>query len=316
MRRIERLINLIAALLESGRPMSAAEIRANIAGYASDNPEAFRRTFERDKAELREMGIPIEVVKDSDDQDAYSIPRQKYYMPDLDLQPDELAALRLVAEAVLGAGEQAESGLRKLSVGSGEETVASPQVVWGADVAAEQPNLGPLFSAVVDKQPVEFDYVASGGARSSRRVEPYSLVHRRGNWYLVGRDVDRAAVRSFKVSRVRPPIRRGSGSYRVPPEFDLEAHVGAEPWEIGQGDHITARIRFDRRLRWWPEQNMPNLESREGPDGSLEVSMQVSQLDALIQWVLGFGTAVEIVEPQEARAALVDHLAPFVEDAG
>src|SRR3990170_3791186 len=99
MRRIERLINLIAALLDSRRPMTAAEIRERIAGYQNENFEAFRRSFERDKAELREMGIPIEVVKDTDDVDAYTIPPGKYYMPDLDLQPDELAALKLAADA-------------------------------------------------------------------------------------------------------------------------------------------------------------------------------------------------------------------------
>src|SRR5688500_16511119 len=116
MLRIERLINLIAALLDGRRPLTASEIRERIAGYDSQSAEAFRRTFERDKAELRDMGIPIETVKDEDDNDAYVIPADKYYMPELDLQPDEIAALKLAADAILGVGEQAGSGLKKLSI--------------------------------------------------------------------------------------------------------------------------------------------------------------------------------------------------------
>ncbi len=316
MRRIERLINLIAALLDGRRPMTAAEIRERIAGYGSESPEAFRRSFERDKAELREMGIPIEVVKDEEDNDAYLIPAKKYYMPDLDLTADELAALRLVADAVLGVGEQAAAGLRKLSVTATDETMAAPQVVWGADVAAEQPNLGPLLSGLLEKEPLQFDYVSADGNKTSRQIEPYSLVHRRGNWYVVGRDVERDAVRSFKVSRVVPPVRRGSGTYEIPSDFDLERHVGAEPWEIGDAERFTARVRFDRSLRWYPEQNLRNLTLHEGPHDSVEVEMQVSRLDALIQWALGFGSAVEIVAPGEARAAMVEHLSAFAGEAG
>lgn len=316
MRRIERLINLIAALLDSRRPMTAAEIRERIAGYQTENFEAFRRSFERDKAELREMGIPIEVVKDEDDVDAYTIPPGKYYMPELDLQADELAALKLAADAVLGAGDQASAGLRKLSVESDADGVASPRVVWSADVAAEQPLLGPLLSALLERKPLRFGYETGDGRKSSRHVEPYSLVHRRGHWYLVGRDVDRSAIRSFKVSRVIPPPERVDGGYEIPDDFDLERHVGIEPWEVGEGEQVTARIRFDPQLAWWPQQNMTGLASKAADDGSVEVEMPVSNLDALVSWVIRFGEGIEILSPAQARERLVQHLAPFVGGSG
>jgi proteasome accessory factor B len=312
MRRIERLINLIAALLDTRRPLTANEIRERIAGYQTENVEAFRRAFERDKAELREMGIPIELVKDDEDHDAYLIPPQKYYMPDLDLQPDELAALKLAADAVLGAGDQASAALRKLSVGSEDDAVSTPQVVWGADVAAEQPLLGPLLSALVDKRPLHFEYEAGDGERTHRHIRPYSLVHRRGHWYLIGLDVDRDAIRSFKVSRIVEEPRAGQGSYEVPSDLDVEAHVGVEPWEIGSGERTQALIRFDPELAWWPRQNMRDLASKDLSDGTSEISMPVTNYDALVSWVLGFGDRVEIVEPKEAREALRRHLAPFL----
>ena len=315
MRRIERLINLIAALLDGRRPLTATEIRERIAGYPTDNVEAFRRAFERDKAELREMGIPIELVKDEDDNDAYLIPPNKYYMPDLDLQPDELAALKLAADAVLGAGDQAESGLRKLSVDAAGEGMSSPQVVWGADLAAEQPLLGPLLASLLERRPLQFTYESGDGQRSDRHIEPYSLVHRRGHWYLVGRDVDKDAPRSFKVSRIVSKVTPTDGTYEIPADFDLDAHIGLEPWELGSGDHATAKVRFDPSLAWWPQQNMPQLHAGALPDGGVEVEMPVANPDALVSWVLGFGDRVEVIEPPEARAAVLKHLAPFLQAA-
>lgn len=312
MQRIERLINLIAALLDSRRPLTAAEIRERIAGYDSQSADAFRRTFERDKAELRDMGIPIETVKDEDDVDAYVIPPDRYYMPDLDLQPDEVAALKLAADAILGVGDQAGAGLRKLSIYASTDDAAAPRVLWNADVAAEQPLLAPLLTALLERHPIGFDYETSAGERSTRRLRPYGLVHRRGHWYVVGHDVDRDASRSFKVSRILPPIKELGGSYEIPGNFDIDAHVPAEAWEVGDQDTEVATVSFDARLRWWPEQNLPDAPRREGPDGSLEVDLPISRTDALVAWAVGFGEGVEIVQPDRAREAMLEHLEPFL----
>src|SRR5688572_25565964 len=171
MRRIERLINLIAALLETRRPLTAEEIRERIAGYDQSSHEAFRRAFERDKEALRSMGIPLETRALSafgDDPDGYIIPKDKYYLPELDLEPDELAALRLAAAALVGVGREAESGLLKLSVDAAAESLPSPRVTWGADLNAEQPLLGPLYSAVSERAPITFGYRTSGGDDSTR----------------------------------------------------------------------------------------------------------------------------------------------------
>lgn len=312
MRRIERLINLIAALLDGRRPLTAAEIRERIAGYDSDSVEAFRRTFERDKAELRDMGIPIETVKDEDDMDAYIIPPDKYYMPDLDLQPDEVAALKLAADAILGVGEQAGAGLKKLSVYASTADSSAPRVLWNADVAAEQPLLGPLLSSLLERRQISFGYETAGGERSTRRLEPYGLVHRRGHWYVVGRDIDRDSPRSFKASRIEPPITQLDGSYEVPADFDVDAHVPAEAWDVTDGETALATVRFDRGLRWWPEQNMPAATSREGDDGSLDVEIPISRIDALVTWAVGFADGIEILAPPEARRAVLEHLEPLL----
>lgn len=315
MRRIERLINLIIALLETPRPMTAREINENVAGYDQENFEAFRRAFERDKEALRAMGIPIETRREDSLLDepieGYLIPKNRYYLPQLDLDPDEVAALRIAAQAILGGADAAEAGMMKLSLDQGAAPTEGPRIVWGADLAAEQPVLAPLYEALLARTPVTFGYQASGAKQASgREVEPYGLVHRRGHWYLVGRDRDRAAIRAFRVSRLTGPVKSLDGTFEVPEGFDADAHLGREAWEIGPGD-ATAVIRFDPSIRWWAEQNLHNAPRREAPGGALDVELQASNLDALVSWAIGFGDDIEIMSPPEARERLTEHLAPF-----
>ncbi len=313
MRRIERLINLIAALLESSRPLTADQIRNQIAGYDQPSSEAFRRAFERDKDALRSMGIPLETVPTGpfgDEPDGYTIEKEKYYLPELDLAADELAALRLAAGTLIGAGSQAEAGLLKLSVDASSGEWTTPRIVWGADLNAEQPLLGPLYTAVSERHPILFEYRTGEGDARRREVEPYGLVHRRGNWYLVGRDREREAVRAFKVSRLTAAPTRLDGSYSVPADFDAEAHLGKQAWEIGD-DPTTATLRFAAELAWWAEQNLSPERTQRRADGSLDVDVPVANLDALVSWVISFGGRVRIVSPDEARRALVERVSAF-----
>jgi predicted DNA-binding transcriptional regulator YafY len=311
MRRIERLINLIAALLEADTPMTAEQIRERISGYdSSDNHEAFRRAFERDKADLKQMGIPLETRQmDSfgDTPPGYIIPKSSYYLPELDLEPDELAALRIAASAVLGVEEEAGSGVMKLSMGTIDETSSGARLAWNADVAASQPLLGPLYAAVTERVPVTFDYQPAGTDEpGTRTVQPYALVHRKGHWYLVGHDERSDDTRTFKVARIVGDPKRGEGTYEIPAGFSADKHVLAH---VGtDGEQTVATVRFDESLRWWPQQNLAGAGGREGPDGSYEVEMPVASLDALVSFAVWWGPKVEIVGPSEARAHMVERL--------
>lgn len=317
MRRIERLINLIAALLEAPRPIPVDEIRTKIAGYEQEEFEAFRRAFERDKESLRAMGIPIELVRDplTDQAEGYIIRKESYYLPQLDLEPDELAALRLAADAVLGAGDEAASGLLKLSVDQPLDPLAGPKIVWGADIAAEQPLVPELYAALLIRQPVAFGYeTAAGDAGARRQLEPYALLHRRGQWYVVGRDLDRNALRSFKLSRIQGSVEPLDGSYEIPKSFDAAAQLGDEAWERGPDQPVAVTVRFSPALRWWAEQNLSEWPFSAGPAGSLDVQLQVGRIEALVSWIIERGSDVEIVAPEGARAALLEHLRPFLEE--
>ena len=303
MRRIERLINLIAALLETEVPMTAESIKERISGYENDNHDAFRRAFERDKADLKAMGIPIEVVQldvFGDSAPGYTIPKARYYLPELDLEPDEVAALRMAASAVLGVEEEAGSGVLKLSMGAIDETSSGARLAWNADVAAAQPLLGPIYSAVSERVPITFDYQPAGTDEpGTRTVRPYALLHRKGHWYLVGHDERSDDTRTFKVARITNEPTRSEGTYEIPEGFSADGHVLAH---VGlETEEVVATVRFDPSLRWWPEQNLPGAQGREGPDGSYEVEMPVSSLDALASFAVWWGPKVEVLGPPKAR---------------
>jgi predicted DNA-binding transcriptional regulator YafY len=315
MRRIERLINLIAALLEARRPMTADEIRARIAGYGQEGHEAFRRAFERDKEALRAMGIPLELrsLDPLTQEQGYIIPRERYYLPDLDLEPDELAALAVATETLAGRGDDAASGLLKLAV-SGELAPGSPpRSVARADVGVGDPRLGALYSALLEGRRVEFAYTDARGRRSDRRVEPWSLVHRAGHWYLIGRDVVAGERRTFKVTRMGEGVSVVEGAYEVPKGAEAAGAIGAEPWEFGGDALAGVRVRFDAATRWWAEQNLAHLDVAEAGDGALEVAMPTGNAEALLDWVIGWSGAVTISAPEDLRRRLMDHLRPWLE---
>ena len=321
MRRIERLINLIAALLEARRPMSAEEIRSRIAGYAQDTHEAFRRAFERDKEALRAMGIPLELRPLdplTDGEQGYTISKERYYLPDLDLEPNELAALAIATETLIDrSGHPAASGLLKLSVSHDAATASAPRPVARADIAVGDPRLGVIYAAVVDRRRIAFAYEDARGRRSHRRVEPWALVHRAGHWYLSGRDIAIAERRTFKVARISGEIKQlqGSqgGSYEVPRRDEATASIGAEAWELGADEVAEVRVRFEPETRWWAEQNLAHLSWMETTDGRLEVRMPTANVEALLSWVIGWGGAVAVVWPPHVRRRLVDHLSPWLE---
>jgi proteasome accessory factor B len=313
MRRIERLINLVAALLETNRPLSADEIRQRIAGYEQDSFEAFRRAFERDKEALREMGIPLELRRSDpyvDGGDGYIIPKERYYLPELDLAPDELAALRIAAETVLGPAE-AGTGMLKLSLGD-DPAWRGPQVIAGANVAVEDPRLNSLYTALLDRRRVQFSYTDAHGRATTRRVEPWRLVHRTGHWYLIGRDAEIGERRTFKLSRIDGEVRAVEGSYEVEEPADEADHLGGEAWEIGSGETTRAWVRFGREARWWAEQNLDDLPRRDAVDGALDVEMRVSNEEALLAWVVGWGGHVAVVAPDWLQKRLVEHLEPWL----
>jgi len=209
-RRAERLVNLVLCLLSTRQFLTAERIRTAVPGYEPDDgtaraDEAFKRMFERDKAELRELGIPLETGRTSifDVEEGYRIARRDYELPEVSLEPDEAAAVGLAARLWQSAelADAARGALLKLRAGGVDVEPARTLDVEPRLDAAEE-ALHPCLDAVQAGRAVRFAYRKPNGSESDRQVEPWGVVSWRGRWYLVGHDRDRGAPRCFRLSRV------------------------------------------------------------------------------------------------------------------
>src|ERR1700722_4079409 len=225
-RKTERLLGLVVCLLSSPRYLTAVQIRAAVPGYP-ESFEAFKRMFERDKEELRELGIPLETGFNSpgDDEAGYRIPRQAYVLPEIRLEPDEAAVLSLAArvwrQAEL-AGAAAGALLKLRAAGVDAQETAQPGIE--PRLLAGEAAFGPLWEAVRDRRPVTFAYRAAGRSEPQQRhLQPWGVVNRHGRWYVAGYDDDRDAARVFRLSRIDDR----AGRHRRPGDCPRVGHPAA-----------------------------------------------------------------------------------------
>lgn len=204
-RKNERLINLTIALLATRRYLTKSEIFRTIEGYEG-SAESKERMFERDKDDLRRIGILIDVRgvdPGFEDEPGYRIHPDTYSLNLGELNGGEIALLSLAAEAWRGAalGEPAQSALVKLrSLGIASDFDALPNLSPKLNVRS--PNFVPLTRAIADRMTISFKYLSAQLQEDLRKVNPFGLGSRHGNWYLVGFDNDRADIRTFRLDRI------------------------------------------------------------------------------------------------------------------
>lgn len=308
-RKTERLLNLVICLLATRRPLSAEQIRQAVPGYDRDGDEAFQRMFERDKNELREIGIPIDVVRDPwEDEPGYRIERQSYELPEITLEPDEAAVLGLAAQVWQRASlaEAASGALLKLRAGgvSTDQPVGTGALELRVDT--RDPAFPALWDAVRDRRVVRFDYRGAGSETvRSRTVEPWGVVSRRGRWYLAGFDRDRDAPRAFRLSRITGQVATVGrpGAVEVPEGVDLKAMVGFP-------DEPTEERVAVVRVRQGTCEGLRQLSRavHAGDDGWDEAELVFSDPERLAGWMASLGADVEVVEPPDAREAVICRL--------
>ncbi|HEX2053895.1 MAG TPA: WYL domain-containing protein [Actinomycetota bacterium] len=305
-RKSERLLNLIVMLLETSQPVTAEQIHRTIPGYGQDSWDSFKRMFERDKEELREMGIPVELssLDPWDTEQGYRIPKDRYYLPDLELEPDELAALWLAAGLLrMTDPGPARTALMKLT--EGEPPPPGGNLSWlTADLGLAAPHLSVALESVAAKKKVTFAY-RSKDRVGTRQVDPYGLSHRRGKWYLVGRDDRSGEVRSFRLDRVEGTIRlthpsRPGPEFEIPEDFVLQGYVDRPPFMQGAVPE-KAKVRFDPSTAWWVERSSPWLRLDYSDDGSAVAEVEVTDDSGFVSWLLWFGEGAEVLEPQHLR---------------
>ncbi|MFB9775178.1 helix-turn-helix transcriptional regulator [Brevibacterium otitidis] len=238
----ERLLNLLIALRAACGWVDRDTLRRKITGYHGLSDDAFDRRFSRDKDALRDLGIEISTtnwtdIGSSDTVYGYRITHEDYELPAIDFTPAEAAALSVAADwwrssPVAGQAERARHKLTGLGTelsaqADGSEPLVAPSAgFWPGDVAT-------AIRATSERLPVRFSYRKTSGETATRTLEPYALLTRGNRVYLMGRDVDRDAVRTFRLSRImgriRKAPRRTAGDYEIPAGFDAAAHFNPAP---------------------------------------------------------------------------------------
>ena len=283
-------------LLDTQHPVTFDNIVGQTSLYR-DRGESSRKSFERDKSLLRQLGIEITTEIDgSSGATTYTIKPEDYFLPDLDLTESEKVALQLAASVVRLDEAWDEQAVAKL----GGEGATPPLVV------AEIPSLEALpvlHGAMRAKKSVRFSY--SG---RSRLFDCYSVFYRDGNWYMTGNDD--GTVKTFRVDRIEGVVEPLAGiSYEVPADFDPSATMPRDPLLIGGDEPIEARVWIDSALagRIVRQRGADNVVDKND-DGSVVVNVPVTNRDAFRSWILGLREHAVVLSPDDLRADVVDWL--------
>jgi proteasome accessory factor B len=328
MERTERLLDLVALLLDASEPVPFAQLREIFpADYGSGSREAAERKLERDKAELLQLGVPLEFVPPDEDRElgGYRIDRKAFFLPDLKLSPEEGAALYAAGSAALAShdfpfAQDLAHALRKIALeGSGRDDARAPSaarrllIVRPGD-PARAGKLRVLGDAVARRKRVHATYRAapalglgaqpsSAGERTEREIDPYGLAFRGGSWRLVGYCHLRKDMRVFVVDRIEAlranESKPSQPDFEIPAGFDAGATAGARPWQWVGTPARTVRLRFAAGSELLAERAFDAPAERDAKGALLD--LRVTYLDGLIPEVLSFGDRVWIESPADAR---------------
>jgi len=314
--KTERLVNLVICLLASRTYVTKERLRGTLEPYRNcPTDEAFERMFERDKEELRELGIPLEVGTVSalfDDEVGYRIAPGEYALPDLHLEPDEAAALGVAARFWQQAtmAQAASSALLKLKAAGIEVGEAAP-IGIEPRVRAEAPAFEPLLEAVYDRQVVRFPYRRPGAEVRLREVEPWTIDSWRGRWYLAGFDLDRDDARVFRLDRITGPVllTGRAPSHKVPDRLDVRAQVDA--YARSSTDLGPATLKVRAGTCFYLRRGAVSVT--EGMDGWDTVVITARGDTA--GWLAEYGADVIVVDPPALRDAVVAGLRAVAADS-
>ncbi|MBP0457248.1 helix-turn-helix transcriptional regulator [Streptomyces montanisoli] len=308
--KAERLMNLALCLLGARRPLSKRELRGSIEAYLeAGTDDGFNRMFERDKDDLRELGLVIDTVEAVDGDTGYVARRDSNRLPAITLDAEEAAALGVAARVwqqarLAGAASGALQKLRAAGMPEAEDAYEAQHSALEPRIPAHEAAFEPLMLACRDRRPVVFDYRKSSAAHTEQRqVEPWTLECWRGHWYLAGFDRDRGAERVFRLSRISGRVRSRAGSFTAPVPDASTVRETVEAW-AGETATRSALIRL--RAGCGYPLRAKALTSRALGDGWDELEIPYGHgLDA---WLVEFGPDVVVQEPADLRADVVDRL--------
>jgi proteasome accessory factor B len=311
-RKSERLLNLLIALLVSRGYVSKQRLRQVIPDYKdAATDEAFEKMFERDKEDLRALGVPIEVGGYDplfDDEQGYRIVRSSFELPDITLEADEAAVIGLAARVWQHAGlaSATSDALMKLKA-AGVEVDREALNVAQPQLAADEPSFDTFWEGVSSRRPVRFDYRSGAAAQATaRRLEPWGIVSYRARWYVVGRDLDRDGERMFRLSRVVgiPELTGPAGSFTVPEGTDVRALTGLLAPETAERS-ATVLVTPGRAVAL---RHRASSETAEAVAGLDRLEVPFGRMESLVDELLSYGPDVLVEAPADLRAAVVERL--------
>jgi proteasome accessory factor B len=313
-RKTERLLGLVVCLLSTSRYLSADQIRQAVPGYPEQD-DLFKRMFERDKEDLRDLGVPLETGLNHpfDDDPGYRIRQQAYELPELRLEADEAAVLGLAARVwqraeLAGAAAGALLKLRAAGMDAADEQPV-PQVIEPR-VGTPEPAFGPLWEAVRDHRPVTFSYRAAGRSEPQRReLEPWGVVNRHGRWYVAGWDRGRDDTRVFRLGRIAGAVKfcGPPGSVTVPDGADVRELV--RDWDSAPALEHTAVLRVRSGTGVGLRQHAVSVRADEtGPAGWDLVTTRFAEVGYFADYAASFGPDAVVLDPPDLREAVIARL--------
>jgi proteasome accessory factor B len=318
--RAERLLDLVALFLNAREAIAWSEIQEAFQDdYARGSPEANIRKFERDKADLAELGLTLTYVQGEErDKDGYLLDRSAYYLPAVTLAKDELAVLYAAGAAALAEPafpfrQDLVHALEKMAFAAGADPSLSRD--WSRlSVPRERDEtrtslgrwVSDLSRAVASRKSVEMRYQAqNSGEITRRRVDPYGLLYRFGSWVLVGHCHLRGDLRTFRVDRIVEltvnAARPRSIDFEVPKDFKLADHSVTRPWEFRRHAPMEVVVRLGPDMAFLTERTFQGARRQGSDRKGVRLILNVSDSEALLRAILPLGPGVEILSPEKLR---------------
>ena len=327
--KLQRWTDLVASLLTRQFPATFEELAREVPGYAkglsADHRDSVKRTFERDKDELRDFGVPIEtIIQDDGETTGYRLKAARFYLPyltaidvqappsrpegyrsltEVPFEPDEITSVAMAAARVQSLGspelaEDARNAARKLAFDIPEfEHGANDVALLGASVPADAEAFETITDALRDRRTISFTYSApSSGANTERHVDPYGLFFVSAHWYLAAFDRTRDGVRNFRLSRMSDvQASRKKAQYDIPPDFKLREHAASRSaWDLGDAEQLIAEVEFIGTT------GAVEAAARSGEEVSGRPSVRrfpIRRADVFARWLLSFAGDARPLSP-------------------
>lgn len=319
--KLIRQLSLISFLMAKRRPVTALEIKRDVEGYSEMNDDAFARRFYADRAELEALGIDLRVDRAVDsflEAENYSLPPENFYLPSVQFTDRELASLTTALKMLDGQFAYAEPlrlALQQLTWGRPSPFSAPDQtsihVAVGPDVEGRElsQRLSKIENAIFRRKTIIFDYFTIGrGSVEKRKIDPFHLLYRGGQFYMIGHAHEREEQRMFKLSRIRGKISYASKAehdFPPPEDFDPRDYATMAEWQFGEAKQ-SASIWISERIAWLVERHFSSTGTIRAPKRGEAVpgkgvifETDYSDVEPLVSWVLGHGPRARVLGPPE-----------------